>query len=69
MGRGLKMILIKLIFTVLALIGIINPKLSWKISEGWKFKNAEPSSFYLGMTRVMSVVILIIVWFVLPLKP
>lgn len=60
------MILIKLFFTVLALIGIIDPKLSWKMSEGWKFKNAEPSSFYLVMTRIMSVIVLIVLWLVLP---
>lgn len=60
------LILIKIVFTVFCLIGIVNPMLSWKISEGWKFKNAEPSDAYLVMTRISSVIILIVVWFVLP---
>lgn len=60
------MILVKLIFTIFALIGIFNPRLSWKMSEGWKFKNAEPSTAYLIMTRISSIVVLIIVWFIIP---
>ncbi len=59
-------ILIKLLFTVFCIIGIINPELSWKMSEGWKFKDAEPSVLYLVMTRIMSIVVLVIVWFVIP---
>jgi hypothetical protein len=60
------MFIIKLFFTIFCLIGIINPKLTWKMSEGWKFKDAEPSEAYLIMTRIMSIVILIVVWFVIP---
>ncbi len=60
------MFIIKLIFTIFCLIGIINPELSWKMSEGWKFKDAEPSEAYLIMTRIMSIVILIVVWFAIP---
>lgn len=59
-------LLFKLIFTVFCLLGIINPELSWRMSEGWKFKDAEPSEMYLFMTRIMSVIILIVVWFVIP---
>lgn len=59
-------ILIKLIFTVFCLLGIIKPELSWKMSEGWKFKDAEPSEMYLVMTRIMSVIILIVIWFFIP---
>ena len=59
-------ILFKLIFTVFALIGILNPKLTWQMSEGWKFKDAEPSEAYLVMTRITSVVVLIVVWIVIP---
>jgi hypothetical protein len=60
------MILIKILFTVFCIMGIVNPRLSWKMSEGWKFKNAEPSEFYLGMTRIMSIIILVVVWFIIP---
>lgn len=59
-------IFIKLFFSVMCIIGIVNPKLSWKMAEGWKFKNVEPSSFYLIMTRIMSVIMLIIVWLIIP---
>ena len=59
-------ILIKLVFTVFCLLGIIYPRLSWKMSEGWKFKDAEPSTLYLAMTRIMSFIILIVVWFFIP---
>lgn len=59
-------IFFKLIFTVICIIGIVNPELSWKMSEGWKFRDAEPSELYLIMTRVMSVVILIVLWFIFP---
>ncbi|HZK84052.1 MAG TPA: hypothetical protein VFC58_05120 [Desulfosporosinus sp.] len=40
-------IFLKLIVSVFLLIGIVNPKIAWMISEGWKFKNAEPSEVYL----------------------
>lgn len=58
--------LVKLIFSVFCLIGIINPELSWKMSEGWKFKDAEPSEMYLFATRAASVIILIFIWLVFP---
>ncbi|MBL4933622.1 DUF6199 family natural product biosynthesis protein [Clostridium paridis] len=60
------MIFIKVIVSIILIIGIINPRLSWKISEGWKFKGVEPSTLYLIMTRVMSVVMLIVVWLAIP---
>ncbi|MDD7796040.1 DUF6199 family natural product biosynthesis protein [Clostridium sp. 'White wine YQ'] len=60
------MIFIKIIISIILIIGIINPRLSWKISEGWKFKDVEPSTLYLIMTRVMSVVMLIVVWLAIP---
>jgi len=59
-------IFLKLIASVFLLIGIINPKITWMISEGWKFKNAEPSEVYLIINRVMAVVILIVIWLLIP---
>lgn len=56
------MVFIKIIFSIFLLIGIINPKLSWKMSEGWKYKDIEPSEGYLIGTRIISVVILVIIW-------
>lgn len=56
------MVFIKIIASILLIIGIINPKLSWKMSEGWKYKDIEPSEGYLIGTRITSVVILVIIW-------
>jgi hypothetical protein len=60
------MVFFKVIISIILLIGIISPKLAWKISEGWKYKNAEPSTFYLVMGRIVSIILLVVVWFALP---
>lgn len=60
------MFFIKIIASIFLLIGIISPETSWKMSEGWKFKDAEPSEVYLLYTRVISVIILIVLWVVMP---
>ncbi|WP_042333717.1 DUF6199 family natural product biosynthesis protein [Desulfosporosinus meridiei] len=53
---------IKIIASVFLIITIINPRITWMISEGWKFKNAEPSELYLIINRIMAVVIFIVIW-------
>jgi hypothetical protein len=60
------MIFIKIIISIILIIGIINPRISWMLSEGWKFKNAEPSTIYLIMTRIISVIMLIVIWILIP---
>lgn len=60
------MFLVKFIISILLIIGIIFPKFAWMLSEGWKFKDAEPSQLYLGFSRVMSVVVLIVLWVAFP---
>ena len=37
----------KILLILLLIINIINPKIAWKIGEGWKYKNVEPSDAYL----------------------
>ena len=59
-------IFLKIIVSIFLLIGIINPKIAWMISEGWKFKNAEPSEVYLIINRIMAIVILIVIWLIIP---
>ena len=59
-------ILLKLIFSIFCIIGIVNPELSWKMSEGWKFRDAEPSEAYLFMTRLIGVVALVVIWLFMP---
>lgn len=60
------LILFKIFMSILLLIGIISPKTAWKISEGWKFRNVEPSTAYLVVNRIMATVIFIVIWFVMP---
>lgn len=60
------MLFVKLVFSVILIIGIINPKAAWKVSEGWKFKNVEPSETYLMLNRIASVIFLIILWAAIP---
>lgn len=57
---------IKMIASIFLLITIINPRITWMISEGWKFKNAEPSELYLIINRIMAVVIFIVIWVLVP---
>lgn len=60
------LILFKILMSILLLIGIISPETAWKMSEGWKFRNAEPSTAYLVFGRIMSIIILVIIWLVIP---
>lgn len=57
--RGLAM---KIIINIFLIINIINPSLGWKIGEGWKYKNVEPSDDYLFFTRIISGFLLFLVW-------
>lgn len=59
-------ILVKIFMSAIALVGIISPRFLWKISEGWKFKNAEPSTAYLTISRIIFAIMLILIWFVIP---
>lgn len=60
------LILFKIVISIFLLIGIISPETAWKISEGWKFRNVEPSTAYLVFGRIMSIVILVVIWFIFP---
>jgi hypothetical protein len=51
-----------MIISIFLIVGIVNPRFAWEMSEGWKFKDAEPSEAYLVMTRISSVIILIVLW-------
>lgn len=45
---------------LLMLLGALNffaPRFMWQITEGWKFKDAEPSEGYLLFGRVIGVVL------------
>lgn len=62
------MLFAKIILSILLLVSLINPKLQWKITETWKFKNAEPSTAYLVITRISSLITLIVIWVLIPNK-
>lgn len=60
------MVVFKVIISILLLIGILAPRVTWQISEGWKYKDAEPHTFYLVMTRVVSALTLFALWILVP---
>ena len=41
-----------LIFAGLGIFNIVAPQVSWQISYGWRYKNAEPSDLALAVGRV-----------------
>ena len=55
----------KILLILLLIVNIINPKIAWKIGEGWKYKNVEPSDAYLYYTRAVSIIILLFMLVVL----
>ncbi len=56
----------KLIVTIFLVIGIIRPEILWYLSEGWKFRDVEPSETYLILTRISLVFTLIVIWIFIP---
>ena len=56
-------IILKVFVSVLCILNIFNPLVNWKLTEGLKNKNAEPTDIYLLITRISGVVVLIFVWF------
>ncbi len=52
----------RIIISIFLIINIINPRLGWKIGEGWKYENVEPSDSYLYFSRIISGLALFLVW-------
>lgn len=44
---------------------VINPRLAWQVSEGWKLQDVEPSGLYLALLRAGGVVMLAVGLFLL----
>ncbi|MBM7562800.1 histidine kinase [Fusibacter tunisiensis] len=57
--------LIKIILTAILLIGVINPSLSIRLFEFWKLGRGEVTEKTLKATRIMSVLAIVIVWWML----
>lgn len=52
------------LFILFAILNIIFPRVSWYMRYGWAIKgNVEPSDTYLLMTRIGSIVMLIVLFF------
>ena len=60
------MIIVKIIFTLILLIGIINPALSIKIFEFWKYNRGKVSDKSYKATRIFSAIAIVIVWLLMP---
>lgn len=56
-------IILKSFFSILFIINIFNPKALWSITDGLKYKNAEPTDFYLFIIRIGNILGLIAIWF------
>jgi len=52
--------LVALLLIGFGLLEVINPRITWYLSEGWKFKDAEPSDLYLAVSRVVGAVLVLI---------
>ncbi len=62
------MILFAILFIGIALLNIFFPAFGWYLRYGWMVKgNSEPSEAYLMMSRISSIIVLVIFFiFVLP---
>ncbi len=49
-------VLLGFVLIIIGVIGISNPELSWYLSRGWRYKNAEPSDLYLSLTKFFGVI-------------
>ncbi|AIQ54309.1 DUF6199 family natural product biosynthesis protein [Paenibacillus sp. FSL R7-0331] len=55
------MVIFAFLFVLLALLNIFFPALGWHMRYGWMIKgDSEPSDAYLMMSRISSVIVLII---------
>ncbi|MEF2244207.1 MULTISPECIES: DUF6199 family natural product biosynthesis protein [unclassified Paenibacillus] len=59
------MIIFAILFVILAILNILFPAFGWYLRYGWMVKGAsEPSDAYLLMSRISSIIALIVFLFV-----
>lgn len=46
---------VAVIVILLSALAIVFPRLAWELTQGWKYKNVEPSDAALVMTRLAGV--------------
>ncbi|OCT11808.1 hypothetical protein A8709_28480 [Paenibacillus pectinilyticus] len=65
----IRMIFFSILFVAIAILNIFYPRFGWYMRYGWMVKgDSEPSDAYLLMSRISSVIVLIVFLFVfLPL--
>lgn len=58
-GRAPAMLIPALLLASVGLGLAVKPKNLWYVTEGWKFKNAEPSDAALGLYRFMGIALIV----------
>ena len=51
-------ILVWLLILIGGILSLLNPRLMWKMSEGWKYKNLEPSNARLATIQLKGLFLL-----------
>ncbi|MGO4693218.1 DUF6199 family natural product biosynthesis protein [Paenibacillus sp. 2TAB26] len=66
-NKGLILVvLFVILFVIIAFLNIFFPKFGWYMRYGWMVKgNSEPSDAYILMSRISSIIILIVFLFVI----
>lgn len=59
------MLIVKIVLTAILLLGVVNPALSIKLTESWKFNRKPPSERVYRITRLYSAIAIVIVWVLL----
>ncbi len=59
------MLIVKIVLTAILLLGVVNPALSIKLTESWKFNRKPPSERVFKITRLYSALAIVIVWVLL----
>jgi uncharacterized BrkB/YihY/UPF0761 family membrane protein len=59
------MLIVKIVLTAILLLGVVNPALSIKLTESWKFNRKPPSERVYKITRLYSAIAIVIVWVLL----
>lgn len=59
-GGRLKWGAIGVVVIILGIIGVASPEGSWKMSYGWRFKNAEPSNAALAFEKAGGILALFV---------
>lgn len=54
-----------MLLIIIGILGIAKPEVMWFLSEGWQFKNVEPSELAIIMTRVSGIIAVLAGFFVI----